>query len=290
MKTIEKKLNVRKTYKLYIGGKFPRSESGRHISLKNKEGDIIANVSRASRKDVRMAVEAAIKAQPGWASKTAYNRSQIIYRIAEMMDGRRSQFESEMQLMGIGEKSAARELQASIDRVIHYAGWADKYQQLFSSVNPVAGSYFNFSIPEPTGIVGVVAPIDSGLLGLMSTLLPVICGGNTCIILASEKFPLSAITLAEVLGTSDLPAGVVNILTGYDKEIVPTMSSHMGINGIVYAGDSKTHSKEVQQNAALNVKRVLDVSGGKWKSKLSESPHLIMEMQEIKTTWHPIGI
>jgi acyl-CoA reductase-like NAD-dependent aldehyde dehydrogenase len=234
------RLSVAKTYKIYIGGKFPRTESGRYFALEDKKGAVIANVCRGSRKDFRNAVVAARKAQPGWAKASAYLRGQIIYRIAEMLEGRRDQFISELVLQGVAPRAAEKEVDASIDRLIYFAGWADKYQQVFSAVNPVSSSHFNFSILEPTGVVSMLAPNDSGLLGLVSNIAPTIVGGNTCVVLASEKLPLCAVSFAEVLHASDVPAGVVNILTGYRDELTEHFASHMDVNAIVYCdGDRK---------------------------------------------------
>jgi acyl-CoA reductase-like NAD-dependent aldehyde dehydrogenase len=220
---------VLKTYKIFIGGQFPRTESGRYYDLKNKQNKVIANICLS----------------------TAFNRSQILYRIAEMLEGRKAQFEEEMILMGYTKTKAASELNQSIDRLIHYAGWSDKYMQLFSSVNPVASSHFNFSVPEPTGVVSIIADETTALLGLISVIAPAIAGGNTVVILASEKLPLCAITFAEVLATSDLPAGVVNILTGTSEELHAQFSSHMDVNAVVYCRNNKSEEKTIFENAAL---------------------------------------
>ena len=217
--SIKTRLNILKTYKIYIGGKFPRTESGRYYEIKDQHGFQLANVCRSSRKDFRNAVVAARKAFSGWSGKSAFNRGQIIYRIAEMLEGRSSQFEQEIIQQGTTPQQAKKELALSIDRLIYYAGWADKYQQIFSSVNPVSSSHFNFSLCESTGVVAVIAPEDTSLLGLISTFVPIITGGNTCVVLASGTKPLCSITLAEVLNSSDVPGGVVNILTGYESEL-----------------------------------------------------------------------
>lgn len=281
------RLNVLKTYKIYIGGAFPRTESGRYYDLKNKKGEVLANVCLSSRKDFRNAVVAARGAFSGWSGKSAFNRSQILYRIAEMLEGRKAQFIEELTLQGISEKAAEKELQQSIDRLVHYAGWCDKYSQLFSSVNPVASSHFNFSVPEPTGVVSVIAPEKSGLLGLVSVIAPVIAGGNVCVALASETLPLCAVTFAEVLATSDLPGGVVNILTGTSAELHDHFSSHMDVNAIIYCRDNKEELKKIGENASLNVKRNFNWNKD-WVKDENQNPYLIMDLQEIKTTWHPI--
>ncbi|MFN7913418.1 MAG: aldehyde dehydrogenase family protein [Bacteroidota bacterium] len=278
---------VLKTYKIFIGGQFPRTESGRYYDLKNKQNKVIANICLSSRKDFRNAVVAARGAFAGWSSKTAFNRSQILYRIAEMLEGRKAQFEEEMILMGYTKTKAASELNQSIDRLIHYAGWSDKYMQLFSSVNPVASSHFNFSVPEPTGVVSIIADETTALLGLISVIAPAIAGGNTVVILASEKLPLCAITFAEVLATSDLPAGVVNILTGTSEELHAQFSSHMDVNAVVYCRNNKSQEKTIFENAALNVKRAFNWFKD-WSKEENQNPYLICDLQEIKTTWHPI--
>jgi acyl-CoA reductase-like NAD-dependent aldehyde dehydrogenase len=210
--------------------------------------------------------------------------------MAEMLEGRREQFVAEIGSLGASRKNAVREVNASIDRLIYYAGWSDKYTQLFSSVNPVSSRHFNFSLPEPTGVVGIIAPEESALLGLISVVAPVIVGGNTCIVLASNAQPLPAVTLTEVLGTSDLPGGVVNLLTGTRKELLGHFASHMDINSVVYCGEAPSEVKEVQESAALNLKRVAIDGRSDWFSKDAEGPYTILRTQEIKTTWHPIGV
>lgn len=282
------RLDVLKTYKLYIGGKFPRTESGRYYKLESN-GETIANMCQASRKDFREAVVAARAAQSGWASRSAYNRSQILYRIAEMLEGRADQFVGELVQTGADENSARTEVAASIDRLVYYAGWADKYQQIFSSVNPVASSHFNFSIPEPTGVVSIIAPEGSGLAGLISVIAPAITGGNTCVVLASNSKPLSAVTLAEVLHTSDLPGGVVNILTGDRDELVEQFSSHMDVNAVIYCGDDAAQIETVRATVALNVKRAIIHERTDWLDENAQGPYAIRDTIEIKTTWHPIG-
>lgn len=281
----EVRLAVQKTYKLYIDGKFPRTESGRYYKLNDKNGKVIANICRASRKDFREAVVAARKAQGDWQKKSAFNKGQILYRIAETLETRRLQFVSALGLQGVSEPAAQKEVSAAVDMLVYYSGWSDKYQQVFSSVNPVESSHFNFSFPEPTGVVAAIESQQQGLLNLVSLMAPALAGGNSIIILAAEKFPLTAIDFAEVLNASDVPGGVVNILTGFSKELHSQFSSHMDVNAIVYAGDDSTELKTIQTNAAGNVKRVVVV-----RNIAEESPYRIMELQEVKTTWHPVGI
>ncbi|MEI2758619.1 MAG: aldehyde dehydrogenase family protein [Bacteroidia bacterium] len=281
----EVRLAVQKTYKLYIDGKFPRTESGRYYKLNDKNGKVIANICRASRKDFRDAVVVARKAQGDWQKKSAFNKGQILYRIAETLETRRQQFVSALGLQGVSEAAAQKEVSAAVDMLVYYAGWSDKYQQVFSSVNPVESSHFNFSFPEPTGVVAAIESQQQGLLNLVSLMAPALAGGNSIIILAAEKFPLTAIDFAEVLNASDVPGGVVNILTGFSKELHSHFSSHMDVNAIVYAGDDSTELKTIQTNAAGNVKRVVVV-----RNIAEESPYRIMELQEVKTTWHPVGI
>ncbi|NCF72027.1 MAG: aldehyde dehydrogenase family protein [Gammaproteobacteria bacterium] len=283
-----KRLAVAKTYKIYIGGKFPRTESGRYFSFEDKQGNVVANMCRGSRKDFRNSVVAARKAQPGWAKASAYLRSQILYRIAEMLEGRRDQFIAELQLQGAAARAAEKEVDLSIDRLIYFAGWADKYQQVFSAVNPVNSSHFNFSVLEPTGVVSILAPDDSGLLGLISNIAPAIVGGNTCVVLASESKPLSAVSFAEVLHASDVPGGVVNILTGFRSELTEFFASHMDVNAIVYCDGRKAVARTVQELAADNIKRVIARDQVDWLRD-AQDPYLIRDTQEVKTTWHPIG-
>lgn len=289
MATAAKRVPIAKTYKIYIDGKFPRTESGRYFALRDKKDNVIANVCRGSRKDFRNSVVAARKAQRGWASASAYLRGQILYRIAEMLEGRREQFVAELVLQGSGKRAADKELDASIDRLIYFAGWADKYQQVFSAVNPVSSSHFNFSVLEPTGVVAVLAPEDSSLLGLVSNIAPAIAGGNTCIVLASESKPLCAVSFAEVVHASDVPAGVVNLLTGYRSELSEHFASHMDVNAIVYCDGGKATARSVQELAAENVKRVIARTRIDWSKDDAQHPYLIRDTQEVKTTWHPIG-
>lgn len=279
-------LAVRKTYKIYIGGTFPRTESGRFYQPL-VDGKPIANVCRCSRKDLRNAIVAARAAQPGWASRTAYNRSQILYRMAEMLEGRREQFVTELKHQGLSSAVASRETAASIDRLVHYAGWCDKYQQVFATVNPVASSHFNFSVLEPTGVVGLFVSESSPLLGLISLFAPVIASGNSCVAVASESLPLSAVTFAELLATSDLPGGVVNILTGSPAELAEPMARHMDVNAIGWNRESGELLTSVKQWAAGNVKRVKAFDTD-WTKTDSQSPWLIHDFCEVKTTWHPI--
>ena len=283
-----KRIAVAKTYKIYIGGKFPRTESGRYFAHKDKKGNVIGNMCRGSRKDFRNAVVAARNAEAGWARASAYLRGQILYRIAEMLEGRREQFIAELVLQGATQKAAEKEVDQSIDRLIYYAGWADKYQQVFSAVNPVSSSHFNFSVLEPTGVVSILAPDNSGLLGLIGNVAPVIAGGNTCVVLASESKPLSAVSFAEVLHASDVPGGVVNILTGFRSELTEQFASHMDVNAVIYCDGSKAVAKSVQTLAADNIKRVIARDRVDWSGD-AENPYLIRDTQEVKTTWHPIG-
>ena len=281
------RINVLKTYKIFIGGKFPRTESGRFYQLKNGKSPI-ANVCLSSRKDLRNAVVAARGAFEKWSGATAYNRSQVLYRIAEMIEGRKSQFIDELVLQGVDKKNAVKEVEDTIDRVIYFAGWSDKINQVFGSVNPVATSHFNFTLLEPMGVIGVIAPEDSGLLGLISTLCPIIISGNTALVIASEKLPLVAITLAEVLATSDVPGGVVNILTGKKEELIDHLAKHMDINA-VYAGDNnKKYKNALQLEAVENLKRIVFSKYEDWANPAVENPYSIASFMEAKTTWHPI--
>lgn len=284
------RLPVLKTYKIYIGGKFPRTESGRYYLLKNSAGQAIANVCKSSRKDFREAVVAARGAQHAWADRSAYNRGQILYRIAEMLEGRSAQFVEELTQTGLAASTASKEVAASVDRLLYYAGWADKYQQIFSSVNPVNSSHFNFSLLEPTGVVSIVAPQESSLAGLISLIAPAITGGNTVIALASFARPLAAVTLAEVIATSDVPGGVVNILTGDAAELADPFSTHMDVNAVLYAGGDAGQWTKVRTNAALNVKRVSKYDRADWISTDAQSPYFILDTMETKTTWHPVGV
>lgn len=287
------RLNVRKTYKLYINGEFPRTESGRCYPVQSKGGELLANASRGSRKDLRNAVAAARKAFGGWSGKTAYNRGQILYRLAEVCEARAAELSDELRRQGVGAADARREIDRVIDRWVYYAGWSDKYPQVFGSVNPVAGPYYNFTVPEPTGVVGIVAPEEPSLLGLVSRIAPAIVGGNTVIAITSESRPLAAITLGEVFQTSDVPAGVVNLISGLKSELVPWLAAHMDVNAIDTTGLSGDARAAVQKSASDNVKRVVHFDGeaiGWTDDRLSQSPYAIFEFQEMKTVWHPMGM
>lgn len=282
------RIEVLKTYKLYIGGKFPRTESGRSYPLKNAKGEEIANMCTGSRKDFRNAVVEARKAQEPWANRTAYNRSQILYRIAEMLEGRKAQFIDELMQMGSTKKQAENEVFNSIDRLIYYAGWADKYQQISSSVNPVSGAFFNFSVLEPTGVVSVIAPEENGLIGLVSTIAPIIVSGNSCIVLASESKALCSVSFAEVINSSDVPGGVINILTGNAEELIPHFSTHMDVNSMLYCGNDRKAIQLIKENSATNLKRIVIKKDIDWMKDENESPYFITKFTEVKTTWHPI--
>lgn len=284
------RLNINKTYKLYIDGKFPRTESGRYYAINNSKGELIANMCLASRKDFRNAVVAARKAQGSWANASALNKGQVLYRVAEMLEGRKEQFIIELITQGETVKSAKEEVEASIDRLVYYAGWSDKYQQFFSSVNPVVSSHFNFSILEPVGIVSIIAPENKSLLSLITLIAPAIIGGNTVIVLASESKPLPAVSFAEVLNSSDVPGGVVNILTGKKSELYNHMASHMDVNSIIYCGDDKKIIKSINELASGNIKRTVFYRKNDWTNEIYESPYIIEKIQEVKTTWHPTGI
>ena len=282
-------LNINKTYKLYIGGKFPRTESGRYIKWIDPQKNMTINFCRGSRKDFRNAVVAARSAFKAWSGRSAYNRGQILYRIAEMLESRKEQFKSELILQGFTKKQSEKEVALSINRLVYYAGWADKYQQLFSRVNPVSSPYYNFSSPEPTGVVAVIAPDDSCLLGFLSVIVPAVVGGNTVVILASESYPLCGITFAEVLHSSDVPGGVINIMSGRRSELIEQFSSHMDVNAIIYCGVDSGHASMIEKNTALNVKRAINYADQNWINSNAQGPYHIMNSQEIKTTWHPIG-
>ena len=284
----KKRLEVLKTYKIYIGGQFPRTESGRYYVPVNSSGQKLANICLSSRKDFRNAQVAARSAFGGWSGRASFNRGQILYRIAEMLEGRKAQFVDELIVQDATKSKAEKEVELAVDRLINYAGWCDKFQQLFSSVNPVASSHFNFSVPEPTGVVSIIAPQDSSLLGLVSVIAPVIAGGNTCIVLASEAKPLCAVTLAEVLNSSDLPGGVVNILTGKVSELASWFVDHMDVNATIYCENDSSIRKMMREKSALNLKRIVFYEKVNWFSPSGQSPYFIMDLQEIKTTWHPV--
>jgi acyl-CoA reductase-like NAD-dependent aldehyde dehydrogenase len=287
--TAETRIKVLKTYKIYINGQFPRTESGRYYTLKLKDGSGV-NMCLSSRKDFRNSVLAAREVQEKWAAKSAMNRGQILYRIAEMLETRSAQFVEELQLQGSSAKEARAEVEAAVDRLIYYAGWCDKYNQVFSSVNPVSSSHFNFSSTEPVGVVAAIAPQNDGLIGLVSVIAVIIAGGNTAIVLASNQLPLCSVTFAEVLNSSDVPPGVVNILTGEVDELVSQFSNHMDVNAVFISTNNPELKKLVQTNAALNVKRARVEPEQKWINASSESPYRIMDFLEVKTTWHPIGV
>jgi len=278
------RIDVKKTYKLYIGGAFPRSESGRSYEVKSAKGIFIANPSQASRKDLRDAVVAARAAQAGWSGATAFNRAQILYRVAEIMEGRTSQFVDEIvALEGVTPAAAKKQVEAAIDLWVWYAGWCDKISTIFGATNPVSGSFYNFTTPEAMGVVGVFAPQKSSLLGVVQSLAPVLAAGNTAVLVASEKFPLPAISLSEVLATSDVPGGVVNILTGITAELAPWMASHMDVDAIDASGLSPAQEKEARLQGVENLKRI-------FAFKADQTPQRVLAFMENKTVWHPIGI
>lgn len=282
------RLEVLKTYKIYIGGQFPRTESGRFYTATNAVGQKLANVCLSSRKDVRDAVISARAAFGGWSARAAFNRGQILYRIAEMLEGRKAQFIDELMQQDATKEQAINEVNLAIDRLIYYSGWCDKFQQIFSAVNPVASSHFNFSVPEPTGVVAVIAPQQSSLIGLVSVVAPIIAGGNSCIVLASYTKPLCGVTFAEVLNSSDLPGGVVNILTGKVSELLPFFADHMDVNATLYCEKDVANQKLIKEKGAANIKRVVLYDSVNWLAEKGQSPYMIMDFQEVKTTWHPI--
>jgi acyl-CoA reductase-like NAD-dependent aldehyde dehydrogenase len=282
------RIDVRKTYKLFIGGAFPRSESGRSYPVTGPDGSVLAHAAQASRKDARDAVVAARKAQPGWAGATAYNRGQVLYRVAELLQGRSAQFAHEVARNdGLSPADAERTVAAAIDRWVWYAGWPDKVAQVTGAANPVAGPYFNFSVPEPTGVVAVIAPAAPSLLGLVSVVAPVIATGNTAVVVASEPAPLPAVTLTEVLATSDLPGGVVNVLTGRVAELAPVLAAHMDVNAIDLTGVPVPDRAALARLAAQNVKRVF-AADDDWAAP--PGPARMQAYLEVKTVWHPIGL
>ncbi len=288
------RLAVLKTYKLFIGGKFPRTESGRYLVAKHpRTGEHLANYARASRKDLRDAVVAARRAQPGWAGASAYLRGQILYRAAEMLEGRAGSLADEVaRSTGAAPKAAAAEVAAAVDRLVYYAGWADKFGQVFGSVNPVASPHFNFSTAEPCGVVGIVCPDRPSLLALVSLLAPAVLSGNSAVVVASEKFPLPAITLAEIIATSDVPPGVVNLLSGGRAELAPHMASHMDINAIVDGSGDGAVAAVLEGGAADNLKRVKRRHLGErsWATRAAGDPYHILDTIEFKTAWHPVGV
>ena len=287
------RIGIRKTYKLYIGGAFPRSESGRSYPVTDEDGTLLAHAARASRKDARDAVKAARSASGRWSGATAYNRGQVLYRVAEMLEGRAAQFAGEVAAgEGADLPDAAQAVAAAIDRWVWYAGWPDKVAQVAGAANPVAGPFFNFSVPEPTGVVAVVAPAESSLLGLVSVVAPVIATGNTVVVIASERRPLPAITLAEVLATSDLPGGVVNVLTGFVAELASVLAGHMDVNAIDLTGVAPGARAELEKLAAENVKRVFAPAPNGAASDWAAAPgtRRLLAFLETKTVWHPVGI
>lgn len=281
------RVQVEKTYKLYIGGKFPRSESGAVQPVLDADGNVFAQVAWASRKDLRMAVVAARSAQESWAGRTAYNRAQILYRAAEMLEDRRGTFIEQLSVDGRSRDAANDEIDAAVDRLVWYAGWSDKFVQIVGNLNPVAGPYFNITAPEPTGVVGVVAPDDHPLLGLVSVLAPVIVSGNTAVVLPSTSYPLTAASFSEVLATSDVPGGVVNMLTGDQAALTPWLAEHMDVNGLEIAGVPADEVGAVIDAATENLKRVSDHRAEDWYSDDAQSPYQITAYCESKTVWHP---
>ena len=287
------RLDVKKTYKLYIGGKFPRSESGRYLPAHGPNGEHLDNYSWASRKDFRDAVVAARAALDGWSKATAYNRGQILYRAAEMLQNRAAELSAEIsRSIGARTPKARREVTLAIDRLVHFAGWTDKYSQVFGSVNPVATSHFNFTTPEPTGVVVVIVPDEPSLLALVSLTAPVILSGNSAIVIASDKHPLPPVTFTEILATSDLPGGVVNLLTGRRAELVPHIAGHMDVNAVVDGAGITELSAKLQGGTAVNLKRYAShsLTPADWLTVKAEDPYWILDTVEFKTAWHPIGL
>jgi len=285
------RLGVQKTYKLYIGGKFVRSESGRVQSASGSGGATLANYARASRKDFRDAVTAARTAFAGWSKQSAYLRSQILYRAAEMLEMRADELRGEIERSATAQQ-ARTEVSRAIDRLVYYAGWTDKFSSVFGAVNPVASSHFNFTVPEPTGVVAVVCPDEAPLLAMVSLVAPVILSGNTAIVLPSMQSPLPALTFSEIIATSDLPGGVVNILAGDQAELAPHLASHMDVNAIVDGSGNEEIGRALQRGGALNVKRYFrrDLRAADWSKTEPENPYWILDTVEMKTAWHPIGL
>jgi len=287
----EPRVDVRKTYKLFIGGAFPRSESGRSYVVESADGRFLANVAWASRKDVRDAVAAARAALPSWEGATAYNRGQVLYRVAELLEGRRDQFVGAIRdAEGASARHAARQVDAAIDRWVWYAGWADKVAQIAGSSNPVAGPYFNFSVPEPTGVIGLVAPQGSSLLGLVSVLAPAVAVGNVAVVVADERHPLPAVSLAEVLATSDVPGGVVNVLTGPQAELVPVLAAHRDVDGLDLAGATVELAAAAEAAGATNIKRISRRVAEDHEWGHDPGTARLLRFIETKTVWHPIGV
>jgi len=281
------RLEVLKTYKIYIGGAFPRTESGRYYTPVNGKGEKLGNICLSSRKDVRNAVVVARKAFGGWSERAAFNRGQILYRIGEMLEGRKAQFVEELQLQGASKANAEKEVALAIDRLIYYSGWCDKYTQVTSAVNPVASSHFNFSVHEPVGVVGVFADQKTSLIGLVSLIAPIIASGNTCVVVASENLPLCAITFAEVLNSSDVPGGVVNLLTGQAGELMKPMATHMDVNAVVVSNFDTKELENLKLFSVDNLKRIRSYEYD-WNNQTAQGLHFISDLTEIKTTWHPI--
>jgi acyl-CoA reductase-like NAD-dependent aldehyde dehydrogenase len=285
------RLEVRKTYKLYVGGAFPRSESGRSYEVTTADGRFLANAARASRKDVRDAVRAAHAAQPRWAAATAYNRGQVLYRVAEVLEGRRAQLIADVaEAAGVDAEVAASEVDAATDRWVWYAGWTDKLAQVGGNANPVAGPYFNLSVPEPTGVVAAFAPQRSSLLGLVDVIASIVVSGNTVVVVASEERPIPAITLAEILATSDVPGGVVNVLTGHTEELAPVLAGHLDVDALDLTGLAGTDTAELERLAAENVKRVVRAPASEPDFEPPPpGPQVMLRFTETKTVWHPKG-
>ncbi|MFN2238104.1 MAG: aldehyde dehydrogenase family protein [Thermoanaerobaculia bacterium] len=279
------RLNVRKTWKLYINGEFPRTESGRFYPVSSSKGELLANACRGSRKDLRNAIVAARKAQSGWASRTAVNRGQILYRIAEVLESRAGELEEELRRAGAGRSEARSEVEKSIDLWVYYAGWSDKFSQVLGAVNPVAGPYYNFTLPEPTGVVGVLAPETPSLLGLTARIAPALVGGNTVVAVVSESRPLPGITMGEIFATSDVPAGVVNLISGFRKELLSWLAAHMDVNAIDLSAVSGDELRDAEIAAAENVKRTI-----RGEAAPEGSLAAIADYLEMKTVWHPVGV
>ncbi len=286
------RVDVRKTYKLYIGGAFPRSESGRSYPALDAAGEVVARVADGSRKDLRDAVRVARGAQIAWAERTGYNRGQILYRIGEMVEDRSDAFVDQIRSAGSTRAQARREVERAVDRLVWYAGWGDKFAQVIGNINPVQGAFFNISTPEPTGVVGIIAPESPSLLGLVSRMAPVIVSGNTSIVLASERWPMPAITFSEALATADVPGGVVNILTGRKEKLVPVLAAHMDINAVDAWGNGWDGLDAIETAAADSVTRVIrPPTNVDWADdRTSQSPYMIAEFTELKTVWHPKGL
>lgn len=284
------RITVLKTHKLYINGAFPRAESGRTYAATGPDGATLANVGLASRKDFREAVKHARAGLAKWSGSSAYLRGQILYRAAEMLEARAAQFIDDLRRQGVTEAEARREVTASVDRLVYYAGWTDKVQQVFSSVNPVASSHFNFSLLEPTGVVAILAPETPSLLGLVSLIAPALAGGNTVVALGSFQQPIATVALGEVLHTSDVPAGAVNLLTGKRSDLLAHFASHMDVNAIVTAGATPDERREIRTTAAANLKRVIFTDPADWHNQAAQSPYAVSETMETKTTWHPVGL